>query len=111
MSVPWVRTLSMRMQMPFPGQEEELKPGEYLKQYTRDLTEAARQGKLDPVIGRSDEIARAIQVLSRRTKNNPIFIGDPGVSNLVCCLANSLVGWKNRNCRRISATNRRRRSS
>src|SRR5690606_677365 len=52
---------------------------EALKKYTRDLTEAARQGKLDPVIGRDEEIRRAIQVLSRRTKNNPVLIGEPGV--------------------------------
>ena len=50
-----------------------------LKKYTRDLTEAAKTGKLDPVIGRDDEIRRVIQVLSRRTKNNPILIGEPGV--------------------------------
>jgi ATP-dependent Clp protease ATP-binding subunit ClpB len=50
-----------------------------LKKFTRDLTEAARKGKLDPVIGRDDEIRRIIQVLSRRTKNNPVLIGDPGV--------------------------------
>jgi ATP-dependent Clp protease ATP-binding subunit ClpB len=50
-----------------------------LKRFTRDLTEAARKGKLDPVIGRDDEIRRIIQVLSRRTKNNPVLIGDPGV--------------------------------
>ena len=50
-----------------------------LKKYTRDLTEAARDGKLDPVIGRDDEIRRVIQVLSRRTKNNPVLIGEPGV--------------------------------
>lgn len=50
-----------------------------LKKYARDLTEAARDGKLDPVIGRDEEIRRAIQVLSRRTKNNPVLIGEPGV--------------------------------
>jgi ATP-dependent Clp protease ATP-binding subunit ClpB len=50
-----------------------------LKKFTRDLTELARKGKLDPVIGRDDEIRRIIQVLSRRTKNNPVLIGDPGV--------------------------------
>src|SRR5438128_1178140 len=50
-----------------------------LEKYGRDLTEAARQGKLDPVIGRDDEIRRVIQVLSRRTKNNPVLIGEPGV--------------------------------
>lgn len=52
---------------------------EALKKYARDLTEDAGQGKLDPVIGRDDEIRRAIQVLSRRKKNNPVLIGDPGV--------------------------------
>ena len=52
---------------------------EALKKYTIDLTELARQGKLDPVIGRDDEIRRAIQVLQRRTKNNPVLIGEPGV--------------------------------
>jgi ATP-dependent Clp protease ATP-binding subunit ClpB len=50
-----------------------------LAKYSRDLTEAARKGKLDPVIGRDDEIRRVIQVLSRRTKNNPVLIGEPGV--------------------------------
>ncbi|MGH7097957.1 MAG: ATP-dependent chaperone ClpB [Stellaceae bacterium] len=50
-----------------------------LKRYARDLTAAAREGKLDPVIGRDDEIRRTIQVLSRRTKNNPVLIGEPGV--------------------------------
>jgi len=50
-----------------------------LEKYGRDLTEAARQGKLDPVIGRDEEIRRVIQVLSRRTKNNPVLIGEPGV--------------------------------
>ncbi len=50
-----------------------------LQRYTRDLTQSARDGKLDPVIGRDDEIRRVIQVLSRRTKNNPVLIGEPGV--------------------------------
>jgi ATP-dependent Clp protease ATP-binding subunit ClpB len=50
-----------------------------LKKYARDLTEDAREGKLDPVIGRDEEIRRTIQVLSRRTKNNPVLIGEPGV--------------------------------
>jgi ATP-dependent Clp protease ATP-binding subunit ClpB len=50
-----------------------------LKRYARDLTQAARDGKLDPVIGRDEEIRRSIQVLSRRTKNNPVLIGEPGV--------------------------------
>ena len=52
---------------------------EALKKYARDLTEAAREGKLDPVIGRDEEIRRTIQVLSRRTKHNPVLIGEPGV--------------------------------
>ena len=52
---------------------------EALKKYSRDLTEAARAGKIDPIIGRDDEIRRTMQVLSRRTKNNPVLIGDPGV--------------------------------
>ncbi|MGG6294134.1 ATP-dependent chaperone ClpB [Leptolyngbya sp. AN02str] len=52
---------------------------EALEKYGRDLTEMARQGKLDPVIGRDDEIRRTIQILSRRTKNNPVLIGEPGV--------------------------------
>ncbi|MDQ6716909.1 MAG: hypothetical protein M3Z17_01035, partial [Gemmatimonadota bacterium] len=50
-----------------------------LQRYTRDLTEDARIGKLDPVIGRDEEIRRVMQVLSRRTKNNPVLIGEPGV--------------------------------
>src|SRR5690606_344396 len=50
-----------------------------LERYGRDLTELARRGKLDPVIGRDEEIRRVIQVLSRRTKNNPVLIGEPGV--------------------------------
>jgi ATP-dependent Clp protease ATP-binding subunit ClpB len=50
-----------------------------LKKYARDLTQAAREGKLDPVIGRDEEIRRTVQVLSRRTKNNPVLIGEPGV--------------------------------
>ncbi|MBK5934276.1 ATP-dependent Clp protease ATP-binding subunit ClpB [Rhodovulum imhoffii] len=50
-----------------------------LKKYARDLTEAARDGKIDPIIGRDEEIRRAMQVLSRRTKNNPVLIGEPGV--------------------------------
>ena len=52
---------------------------EALKKYARDLTEAARDGKIDPVIGRDEEIRRTVQVLSRRTKNNPVLIGEPGV--------------------------------
>src|SRR6202451_4382692 len=56
--------------------EEEQSP---LERFGRDLTETAEQGKLDPVIGRDEEIRRVIQVLSRRTKNNPVLIGEPGV--------------------------------
>src|SRR6201996_434597 len=59
-----------------PNAEESF---EALKKFTRDLTAAAREGKLDPVIGRDEEIRRTIQVLSRRTKNNPVLIGEPGV--------------------------------
>ena len=55
------------------------KGGKALAEFTRDLTEAARSGKLDPVIGREKEIQRVIQILSRRTKNNPVLIGEPGV--------------------------------
>jgi ATP-dependent Clp protease ATP-binding subunit ClpB len=50
-----------------------------LERYARDLTDLARKGKLDPVIGRDDEVRRVVQVLSRRTKNNPVLIGEPGV--------------------------------
>jgi ATP-dependent Clp protease ATP-binding subunit ClpB len=66
---------------------------EALKKYARDLTEAARAGKLDPVIGRDEEIRRTIQVLSRRTKNNPVLIGEPGVGKtaIVEGLANRIV--------------------
>jgi ATP-dependent Clp protease ATP-binding subunit ClpB len=55
--------------------------GQYraLEKYTKDLTELAKQGKLDPVVGRDDEIRRVVQILSRRTKNNPVLVGDPGV--------------------------------
>ena len=61
------------------GSQEAEGQRESLKKFTLDLTERARQGKLDPVIGRDDEIRRAIQVLQRRTKNNPVLIGEPGV--------------------------------
>ena len=50
-----------------------------LEKYGRDLTELAKRGKIDPVIGRDEEIRRTMQVLSRRTKNNPVLIGEPGV--------------------------------
>jgi ATP-dependent Clp protease ATP-binding subunit ClpB len=59
--------------------EEAEKSYESLKKYTRDLTALAREGKLDPVVGRDEEIRRTLQVLSRRSKNNPVLIGDPGV--------------------------------
>ena len=64
-----------------------------LEKYGRDLTELARRGKLDPVIGRDEEIRRIIQVLSRRTKNNPVLIGEPGVGKtaIVEGLANRIV--------------------
>ncbi|MDQ3877112.1 MAG: ATP-dependent chaperone ClpB, partial [Actinomycetota bacterium] len=64
-----------------------------LEKFGRDLTEAARRGKLDPVIGRDEEIRRVIQVLSRRTKNNPVLIGEPGVGKtaIVEGLANRIV--------------------
>ncbi|HVL64228.1 MAG TPA: ATP-dependent chaperone ClpB [Actinomycetota bacterium] len=64
-----------------------------LERFGRDLTDAARRGKLDPVIGRDDEIRRVIQVLSRRTKNNPVLIGEPGVGKtaIVEGLANRIV--------------------
>lgn len=64
-----------------------------LKKYARDLTAAARDGKIDPIIGRDEEIRRAMQVLSRRTKNNPVLIGEPGVGKtaiaegLACALS------------------------
>ena len=67
---------------------------EALEKYGRDLTQAAREGKLDPVIGRDDEIRRTIQILSRRTKNNPVLIGEPGVGKTAIAegLAQRIVG-------------------
>lgn len=62
-----------------PGSEQGAKKGTALEQFGRDLTEMAKEGKIDPVIGRSEEIQRVIQILSRRTKNNPVLIGEPGV--------------------------------
>ncbi len=67
---------SVPPQQPGQGEEAEQSP---LERFGRDLTEMAEQGKLDPVIGRDEEIRRVIQVLSRRTKNNPVLIGEPGV--------------------------------
>eukprot|EP01132_Coremiostelium_polycephalum_P000605 gene605-753_t len=77
------RSRSLRGQQP-PQQQpwvapDNVPPGDALKKYTKDLTEIAKSGKLDPVIGRDEEIRRTIQVLSRRTKNNPVLIGEPGV--------------------------------
>ncbi|MCW2238392.1 ATP-dependent chaperone ClpB [Azospirillum canadense] len=69
---------TLRKTRPADTQEDE-QLGEALAKYARDLTEEARQGRLDPVIGRDDEIRRTIQVLARRTKNNPVLIGEPGV--------------------------------
>jgi len=54
-------------------------PGDTLRKYCIDLTQQARDGKLDPVIGRDEEMRRTIEILSRRTKNNPVLIGEPGV--------------------------------
>ena len=64
-----------------------------LNRYAKDITDAASKGKLDPVIGRDEEIRRTIQVLSRRTKNNPILIGEPGVGKtaIVEGLANRII--------------------
>ena len=58
------------------------KPGEHLKAYGIDLTQMAKENKLDPVIGRHDEIRRTLQILARRTKNNPVLIGEPGVGKV-----------------------------
>jgi ATP-dependent Clp protease ATP-binding subunit ClpB len=68
-----------------------------LKRYTRDLTEEARKGKLDPVIGRDDEIRRVVQVLSRRTKNNPVLIGEPGVGKTAI-----VEGWPRESSKEMS---------
>ena len=65
-----------RQNSPAPKEEDQENP---LKKYGRDLTEAAEKGELDPVIGRQNEIERIVQILSRRTKNNPVLIGEPGV--------------------------------
>ena len=68
----------------------ENKQYEFLSKYANDLTEAASKGKLDPVIGRDDEIRRVLQILSRRTKNNPILVGEPGVGKTA--IAEGLAG-------------------
>lgn len=66
-----------------------------LSKYSRDLTQAARDGKLDPVIGRDDEIRRTVQILSRRTKNNPILLGEPGavIESMLMYILQYLVFW------------------
>ena len=69
-----------------------------LKKYAMDLTERAREGKIDPIIGRDEEIRRAMQVLSRRTKNNPVLIGEPGVGKTAIA-----EGMALRNCERRCA--------
>lgn len=74
---------------------DEANQGEYLQKYTRDLTEDARDGRLDPVIGRDDEIQRTIQVLARRTKNNPVLIGEPGVGKTAIAEGLALAIVKN----------------
>lgn len=71
-----ITTLRQGRKADSPAAEESY---EALKKYARDMTQLAREGKLDPVIGRDEEIRRTIQVLSRRTKNNPVLIGEPGV--------------------------------
>ena len=73
--------------------QEGMKPVDALKKYTTDFTALAASGKLDPVIGRDDEIRRVVQVLSRRTKNNPVLIGSPGVGKtaIVEGLANRII--------------------
>ena len=65
--------------MRFPGQAAPPQKGETLAQFSVDLTKLAKEGKLDPVIGRDEEIRRTIQILSRRTKSNPVLLGLPGV--------------------------------
>ncbi|NCB35763.1 MAG: ATP-dependent Clp protease ATP-binding subunit, partial [Clostridia bacterium] len=78
------------------ARQGEQKNGSVLERYSRDLTKAAQDGELDPVIGRSEEIQRIVQILSRRTKNNPVLIGEPGVgkSAVVEGLAQLIVAGK-----------------
>ena len=70
-----------------------------LEKYAKDLTELARRGKLDPVIGRDEEIRRVVQVLSRRTKNNPVLIGEPGVGKTAIVEGFGAAGWCLAMCR------------
>ena len=72
-----------------------------LEKYAVDLTERARDGKIDPVIGRDTEIRRVVQVLSRRTKNNPVLIGEPGVGK-TAIVEGSPSGSSPATCRRAS---------
>ena len=74
-----------------------------LRRYAKDLTDLARRGKLDPVIGRDDEIRRSIQILGRRTKNNPVLIGDPGVGK-TAIVEGSPAASRTATCRRRCAT-------
>ena len=95
---------SLRENQPDAGDGEEFRPeegprqqgGSKLEQYSRDLTKAAQDGELDPVIGRSSEMERIMQIMSRRTKNNPVLIGEPGVgkSAVVEGLAQLIVSGK-----------------
>ncbi|GBD03118.1 Chaperone protein ClpB [bacterium HR19] len=73
------KIIEMRRGKRIEGRDEDFGEGSALSRYGRDLVELAKQGKLDPVIGREDEIRRVIEVLMRRRKNNPVLIGDPGV--------------------------------
>ena len=71
-----------------------------LKKYARDLTEAARDGKIDPIIGRDEEIRRSMQVLSRRTKNNPVLIGEPGVGKTAIAEGSGAADRRMATCRK-----------
>lgn len=73
------------------GQEPQ--PGESLKKFSIDLTQLAKEGKLDPVIGRGDEIRRTIQILSRRTKNNPALVGPAGVGKTAIMVLSQLYNF------------------
>jgi len=72
-----------------PNQEDQIS---VLEKYTHNLTRDAKSGKLDPVIGRDEEIRRVMQILSRRTKNNPVLIGDPGVGKTAIAGPENSVG-------------------